>query len=72
MIYNYIIYYLLIGTILNMLYDFMVNYLQNKGKTQDMRFSIKQRFFVALIWPIYLTFFIINFFIQLSKNKNND
>lgn len=72
MIYSYIIYYLLTGALFNMLYDLMVDWLQAKGKTQDMRFSMKERFFVTLIWPIYLIFFVINFFIQLLKNKNND
>lgn len=72
MIYNYLMYYLIIGIAFNMLYDLMVDWLQAKGKTQDMRFSMKQRFFVTLIWPIYITVFFINFFIQLFKNKNND
>lgn len=67
MIYSYIIYYILIGILLNMLYDLIVDWLQTKGKTQDMRFSMKERFFVALTWPIYLIFFVRNFFIQLFK-----
>lgn len=72
MIYNYLMYYLMIGITFNMLYDLIVDYLQAKGKTQDMRFSMKERFFVTLIWPIYLTFFIVLLFIKLFKNKNND
>ena len=72
MIYSYIIYYLLIGALFNMLYDLMVDWLQAKGNTDSIRFSMKERIFVALIWPIYLIFFVRNFFIQLLKNKNND
>lgn len=72
MIYNYIIYYLFIGIAFNLFYDLMVEWLYTKGHTDNIRFSMKQRFFVAMTWPIYLTFFVINFFIQLFKNKNND
>lgn len=72
MIYSYIIYYLLIGILFNILYDLMVDWLHSRGHTGNIRFSIKQRFIVALIWPQYLTFFARSFFIQFFKNKNND
>ena len=72
MYYIYIIYYLLPGILFNMLYDLMVDWLHSRGHTDNIRFSMKERIAVAIIWPIYLTFFARTFFIQFFKNKNND
>jgi len=72
MIYSYILYYLLGGILFNVIYDLVVDWLYSTGVTQDLRFSIKERLFVGLIWPFYLIVLIKNLFNQLFKNKDND
>lgn len=65
---QYIIYYLLGGILFNLLYDLLVDKLNN----QALRFTIGERIAVGLFWPIYLILFLRNFFIQLFKNNQDD
>ena len=65
---QYIIYYLLGGVIFNLIYDLIVDELANR----HLRFTIKERIEVGLVWPIYLILFLRNFFIQLFKNNKDD
>lgn len=67
MVFNYIIYYILIGIVFNMLYDLLVDYLRNQGNDSDIRFTLKERIIVTLLWPIYATGLIVNIFINLFK-----
>jgi hypothetical protein len=65
---QYIIYYLLGGVLFNFLYDLLVDKLDN----QSLRFTMKERIAVGLVWPIYIIAFLRNFFIQLFKNNQDD
>ena len=61
---QYIIYYLIGGLLLNLIYDLIVDELAN----QDLRFTTKERIIVGLVWPIYLISFIKNVFFKNNKN----
>lgn len=60
--------YFAIGTAVNLLYDLLVDGL----KREELRFNMRERAFVALIWPIYVIAFVINFFVQISKKNKDD
>lgn len=51
--FSYVIWYLIIGTVLNFLYDLLVN---GTGK-EEFRFTVRERIYVAIGWPIFLIFF---------------
>jgi Trk-type K+ transport system membrane component len=67
MLANYIIYYILAGTVFNIFYDLLVDYLRNRGIDSDIRFTLKERIIATLLWPIYATGLIVNIFINLFK-----
>lgn len=72
MLFKYVFYYLLIGLTFNLIYDILIDYIKTKGKTDENRFTMTERIFVALIWPIYSSLFIVNFFKLLVKKNKND
>ena len=65
---QHIIYYLLGGILFNFIYDLLVDKLGNEA----VRFTMKERIAVGLIWPIYTIIFIRNLFIHLFKNNQDD
>jgi len=65
---QYIIYYLLGGVILNLIYDLIVDVLSKPS----LRFTMKERIAVGLVWPLYVLMFMRNLFIQLFKNNPDD
>jgi Trk-type K+ transport system membrane component len=67
MLANYIIYYILAGTVFNIFYDLLVDYLRNRGIDSDIRFTLKERIIATLLWPIYATGLIVNIFINPFK-----
>ncbi len=58
-------YYALCGVLFNLMYDLIVSGII---KDEFFRFTNLQRFGVMLVWPIFLTLFLINFFISLFGN----
>lgn len=57
--------YALCGVLFNLMYDLIVSGII---KDEFFRFTHLQRFGVTLVWPIFLTLFLINFFIALFGN----
>jgi len=55
--------YLIIGVIVNLLYDLMISAMSSdyNSDSENLRMSISERIIFGLIWPISLTFFIISF-----------
>lgn len=60
--------YFAIGITINLLYDLLVDGL----KCEELRFNMRERAFVTLIWPIYLVTFVIKFLTQVSKKNKDD
>jgi hypothetical protein len=63
---NFISYYLLIGVIVNAVYDFLISNIDR----EDLRFDMSQRFLVGLFWPAYMVLLIINFIINYINGKD--
>jgi hypothetical protein len=46
-------YYIMLGVAFNLLYDLLVSWLRNSSEEyENLRFSISERIFVVLTWPI--------------------
>lgn len=65
---QYFLYYLLGGVLFNFIYDLLIDKLGN----QALRFTMKERIAVGLVWPLYILMFLRNFFIHLFKNNQDD
>ena len=63
---NIISYYLLIGVIVNAVYDFLISNIDR----EDLRFDMLQRVLVGLFWPVYIVLLIINFIINYINGKD--
>lgn len=61
---NYVLTYLFIGVIFNLLFDLLVNWLGEEH--EDSRFTMAEWLVATLTWPIALTRFIIAFFTNLK------
>lgn len=59
-------YYLLIGVIVNAIYDFLISNIDR----EDLRFDMLQRVLVGLFWPAYIVLLIINFIINYINGKD--
>lgn len=53
---SHILTYLMIGVVINFIYDWLVNY-----TGEEYRLTIKERIMTGLAWPIVLIIFIYNF-----------
>lgn len=61
--------YLIGGLIVNFMYDHAISKLaKHDQKAEELRFSILERFWVGILWPLPLTLFIINFIRTVNKN----
>jgi hypothetical protein len=60
-----VIYYLIVGVILNFVYDIVVS--EFNMSEEDTRFTLKERFIVTLIWPLVALFFVFTFFKNFLK-----
>lgn len=71
MIYNIIIWYAILGVLTNFLYDLMISKLiklSSEFKADRLRFTILERIWITLIWPIFTVTFIIKA-IKLYNDK---
>lgn len=71
MIYNIIIWYAILGVLTNFLYDLMISKLiklSSEFKEDRLRFTILERIWITLIWPIFTVIFIIRA-IKLYNDK---
>ena len=59
----YIIYYLFAGIMFNFLFDKLVDYTEQ----EQMRFTIMERIYTTLVWPIALIVFLYNFIRTLNQ-----
>lgn len=71
MIYSIIIWYAILGVLTNFLYDLMISKLiklSSEFKADRLRFTILERIWITLIWPIFTVIFIIRA-IKLYNDK---
>ena len=54
---NAIFTYIFIGVVCNLLFDLIINYIQDESN----RFTILERITTTILWPIALIVFIFNF-----------
>jgi len=59
-----LIYYLVIGLVLNWAYDMLIDWSEAEN-----RFTMTERLFVMLLWPITLALFIYHYIIQFFNNE---
>lgn len=59
-----IIYYLLVGVVLNWTYDMLIDWSEAEN-----RFTMIERLFVLLLWPIALFLFIYHYIKQFYNNE---
>lgn len=68
--FDIIIWYITFGVLVNLLYDLTVNKVArftNQEDAEKLRFTLLERIWVLIIWPI----FAISFFIKVIKQFND-
>jgi hypothetical protein len=70
--YSAIYAYLIGGLVVNAMYDWSVSRLNElTGNSEHLRFTILERIWVGLLWPLPLSLFIFNFIRTIFGNKQD-
>jgi hypothetical protein len=64
---QYLLYYIMVGVVLNAAYDFIISRIDK----EELRLNMAERLVFCAIWPIYFIFFLFNF-IKHNTNNNDD
>jgi hypothetical protein len=70
MYFNIIIWYITFGVLVNLVYDLTINKVEELTGNEDaekLRFTVLERIYVLIIWPI----FAISFIIKIIKQFND-
>ncbi len=70
---NYIIWYLFIGVMFNLLVDLGTDYAKSKGITpsETQEWNWQSRIFVCIFWPIGIAFYVSGYLKERYKNKKD-
>jgi len=66
--YDFFVYYLTIGVLLNWAYDLLIS----RAQKEELRFTMIERIMFAILWPIYTSIIVFKFIYYLFKGEDND